>query len=61
MLRSDEDMHLMKELTNICTVISWDDNVIKPNDANFEAPFFSIGDPKGPDWIVEYLVSERMK
>ncbi|WP_394583258.1 molybdopterin-guanine dinucleotide biosynthesis protein B [Cytobacillus firmus] len=61
LLRSDEDMHLMKELTNICTVISWDDNVIKPNDANFEAPFFSIGDPKGPDWIVEYLMSERMK
>ncbi|URM32064.1 molybdopterin-guanine dinucleotide biosynthesis protein B [Cytobacillus firmus] len=61
LLRSNEDMHLLKELTNICAVISWDDNVIKPNDLNFEAPFFSIGDPKGPEWIVEYLASERMK
>ncbi|MEH7572882.1 molybdopterin-guanine dinucleotide biosynthesis protein B, partial [Cytobacillus firmus] len=61
LLRSEEEMHLMKELTNVCAVISWDAKVIKSNDANFETPFFSIGDPKGPDWIVEYLVSERMK
>ncbi|WP_251170551.1 molybdopterin-guanine dinucleotide biosynthesis protein B [Cytobacillus firmus] len=61
LLRSNEDIHLLKELENICAVISWDDKLIKPNDANLGALFFSISDPKGPDWIVEYLVGERMK
>lgn len=61
LLRSDEDIHLIKELTNICAVFSWDDKAVKNNKVSFEAPCFSIGDPKGTDWIVEFLVSERMK
>ncbi|KON89456.1 molybdopterin-guanine dinucleotide biosynthesis protein MobB [Sporosarcina globispora] len=61
LLRSDEDIHLMGELTNICAIFCWDDKVIKCNTADFEAPFFSIHDPKGPEWLIEYLVSERMK
>lgn len=61
LLRSDEDMHLLKELTNICAVLIWDNKEVNGNNVPLEAPFFGIGDPKGPDWIVEFLVSERMK
>ncbi|RBP92228.1 molybdopterin-guanine dinucleotide biosynthesis protein B [Cytobacillus firmus] len=61
LLRSDEDMYLMEELTNICALFSWEDKLIKHKAADLDTPFFSIHDPIGTDWIIEYLVSESKK
>ncbi|MBX9971951.1 molybdopterin-guanine dinucleotide biosynthesis protein B [Cytobacillus firmus] len=61
LLRSDEDLHLLEDLTNICALFCWEDKVTKHKTADLETPFFSIRDPKGPEWIIEYLVSESKK
>ncbi|MCS0672603.1 molybdopterin-guanine dinucleotide biosynthesis protein B [Cytobacillus firmus] len=61
LLRSDEDRYLMEELTNICALFCWEDKVIKQKAADLETPFFSIRDPKGTEWLIEYLVSESKK
>ncbi|GLB58881.1 molybdopterin-guanine dinucleotide biosynthesis protein MobB [Cytobacillus sp. NCCP-133] len=58
LLRYCDDLHLLKQLTNIKAVFYWDDEAKSAEHGEVKIPFFNIHDPKGPEWMIKYIKSE---
>jgi molybdopterin-guanine dinucleotide biosynthesis adapter protein len=54
-IRSDEDLPLLKDLTHIKVIYYWEQTSIESFTTGTETPSFSIHDPSGYSWLIDFL------
>lgn len=54
-IRKEEDLPLIKKLTNVKVVFYWDEQLLASHKGLLEIPTFSINDPIGVKWMIEHL------
>lgn len=54
-IRKEEDLSLLENLTNVEVVFYWDEKLIESKKSDLEIPSFSIHDFSGLKWLGEHL------
>lgn len=61
LLKDTADKELLQQLKNIQAVLYWDSEIKSLENDFYPIPFFSIHDPKGPEWLISYLKNQIYK